>query len=151
MEIQMQCGNEITAYHVVADCSDVPYDTCVDDKKICDVFEQTARIIGAEIIGKSRYRFGSRSPEGCTVFLLLDESHISAHTYANNGKIAIDMFFSSSETKCRIAMDYIKTNLCLKNVKETVLQRFGEAQTDLMSDSPIKSSTFAYAEVSATR
>ena len=39
-----------------------------------------------------RYRFGDDSPPGFAVVVLLDESHCSAHSYADLGLVALDIF-----------------------------------------------------------
>jgi len=47
---------------------------------------------GANVVSQVRYRFGHDSPAGFTAVVVLDESHCSAHTYADLGLIAIDIF-----------------------------------------------------------
>ena len=48
---------------------------------------------GVTIVGENRIVFdGSSSPQGFTFVLLLDESHFSAHCYALEGLLALDMF-----------------------------------------------------------
>jgi len=53
---------------------------------------RAAERAGATVISQVRYRFGEDSPPGFTTVVLLDESHCSAHSYADLGLIAIDVF-----------------------------------------------------------
>ena len=51
-----------------------------------------ATAAGATVISQVRYRFGDESPPGFTAVVLLDESHCSAHSYADLGLVALDIF-----------------------------------------------------------
>ena len=53
---------------------------------------RAAERAGATVISQVRYRFGEESPPGFTAVVLLDESHCTAHSYADLGLIAIDVF-----------------------------------------------------------
>ena len=53
---------------------------------------QAATEAGATVISQIRYRFGDESPAGCTAIVMLDESHVSIHTYADLGLLALDVF-----------------------------------------------------------
>lgn len=53
---------------------------------------QAATEAGATVISQIRYRFGDISPAGCTAIVMLDESHVSVHTYADLGLMALDVF-----------------------------------------------------------
>jgi S-adenosylmethionine decarboxylase len=59
---------------------------------ILEVLARAARKAGATVISQVRYRFGEDSPPGCAAMVLLDESHCSAHSYADLGLLAIDVF-----------------------------------------------------------
>lgn len=94
-------------FHSIIDISRVDFDTCMDDIFILNVLVESANIINANIIATNRYRFGHNSPNGCTAFVLIDESHLSAHTYADNGKIAIDVFTCNGYKECVTATEHI--------------------------------------------
>jgi len=109
--------------HVVLDCYDVPASLCLDDKYLMDTAARLARECGANVINTSRYHFGHNSPPGCTVFVMLDESHISVHTYASDGRMAIDIF-TCGKTDAREVAERLKQELRLTNFKEKCLDRF---------------------------
>lgn len=110
--------------HLIIDCQELPFELCVDDKKLFDILTQAASENGANIISTSRYRFGQSSPAGCTVFLMLDESHISLHTYADDGQMAIDIFTCGKKVDSKKIFETLKTKLQIKQFILKEIERF---------------------------
>jgi S-adenosylmethionine decarboxylase len=109
--------------HVILDCYGVPRDVCLDDRKLLETIVHVTRDRGATIINTSRYHFGHDSPPGCTVFVMLDESHVSVHTYADEGKMAIDVF-TCGGTDAEAIAGQLKSELGLQQTQERSLERF---------------------------
>jgi S-adenosylmethionine decarboxylase len=109
--------------HIILDCYDVSRDLCLDDKRLLETVTNAAKLNNATIINTSRYHFGHNSPPGCTVFVMLDESHISVHTYADRGKMAIDVFTCGNTDAPAIA-EQLKTLFGLDNYTEKSIGRF---------------------------
>lgn len=109
--------------HIILDCCGVPADICHDDRRLLEVVVRAAKSNDATIINTSRYRFGHNSPAGCAVFVMLDESHISVHTYAEEGKMAIDVF-TCGNTSAEAIADDLKTQLKLTGCTEKMIKRF---------------------------
>ena len=109
--------------HVILDCYGVPPDVCLNDKQLLETVVHAAKSNGATIINTSRYRFGHDSPPGCTVFVMMDESHISVHTYAKEGKMAIDVF-ACGKTDAKAIAERLKTELELNKCSEKTIVRF---------------------------
>jgi len=61
-----------------------------------DALVDASRRAGATVISQARYHFGHDSAAGFTAVVLLDESHCSAHSYADEGLLAIDIFTCGS-------------------------------------------------------
>lgn len=78
--------------HLLIDCSGVPREICLNDQLLMESMAQAATEAGATVISQIRYRFGDISPAGCTAIVMLDESHVSVHTYADLGLMALDVF-----------------------------------------------------------
>lgn len=114
----------IKATHAIIDCINVSRDICIDDELLSNVLENAVKITNSKLIAKNRYRFGHNSPDGCTVVLMLDESHMSAHTYADNGKIAFDIFISKPANICEKAVNYILEELKIETYKVEYINRF---------------------------
>ena len=110
--------------HLIIDCHGLPFELCIDDKKLFDILTQTASENGANIISTSRYRFGHNSPPGCTIFLLLDESHISLHTYADQGQMAIDIFTCGGKIDSEKLFQDIKEKININHYTIQEIERF---------------------------
>ena len=82
--------------HLLVDCYNVPHDVCLNDQLVLEAMARGATKAGATVISQVRYHFGHNSPPGFTAFVLLDESHCSAHCYADLGILALDVFTCGS-------------------------------------------------------
>ncbi len=78
--------------HILVDCTSVPREVCLDDKRVLKAMAEGAEKAGATVISQVRYHFGHDSAPGFTAAVLLDESHCTAHSYAELGLMALDMF-----------------------------------------------------------
>lgn len=110
--------------HLIIDCKGLPFELCVDDKKLLETLTEAALTNGLNIITTSRYRFGHNSPPGCTVFIMLDESHISIHTYADQGQMAIDIFTCGEKVNGKKIFETVKNKLQINNFKLKKIERF---------------------------
>ena len=110
-------------HHILIDCRNVPRDVCLDDGKMLEVMARSAAKAGMHVISQVRYHFGHNSAPGYTCVCLLDESHVSAHTYADLGLIALDVFTCGSTDPARI-LDYMREELDLGDVTVKRLPRF---------------------------
>jgi S-adenosylmethionine decarboxylase len=70
---------------------------------------------GANVISQVRYRFGHNSPPGFTAVVVLDESHCSAHTYADLGLIALDVFTCGNTDPGRV-LEFLRQEIDLGDV-----------------------------------
>jgi S-adenosylmethionine decarboxylase len=84
---------------------------------------RAAERAGATVVSQVRYKFGSDSPPGFTAVVVLDESHCSAHTYADLGLIALDVF-TCGQTNPRDVLRYIREEIDLGEVTVTEQGRF---------------------------
>ena len=89
-----------------------------------DVMARAATRAGANVISQVRYRFGHNSPPGFTAVVVLDESHCSAHSYADTGQIAMDVFTCGS-TDPHVVLAGIREDIDLGDVTVREEPRFG--------------------------
>lgn len=47
-------------------------------------------------------------PQGCTIVIALEESHVSCHTWPENGCIAIDVYTCGEENPKLVAIELLK-------------------------------------------
>ena len=110
-------------HHILIDCRNVPRDVCLDDRKMLDVMARSAAKAGMNVISQVRYHFGHNSAPGYTCVCLLDESHVSAHTYADLGLIALDVFTCGKTDPGKI-LEYMREELDLGDVTVRARPRF---------------------------
>ena len=120
--------------HLLIDCSRVPRSVCLDDQAMLDTMARAARRAGATVISQVRYHFGHDSEPGFTAIVLLDESHCSAHSYAELGQIAMDIF-TCGKTSPEKILEYIQEEVDLGEIKTAPISRFaGERQDSPHAD-----------------
>jgi S-adenosylmethionine decarboxylase len=109
--------------HLLIDCRNVPKHVCLDDEKMLNVLAAAAKKAGSTVISQVRYKFGHNSPPGFTVFVMLDESHCSAHSYAEAGLIAMDIF-TCGKTDPENVLKYVIHELDLGTATVKSISRF---------------------------
>jgi len=125
--------------HLLIDCRNVARHVCLDDRLMLNTLAEAAERAGATVISQTRYKFGSDSPPGFTAIVVLDESHCSAHTYADLGLIALDMF-TCGTTDPNDILKYVREVIDLGDIDVRECRRFGVdepfvVETTLASDS----------------
>jgi len=109
--------------HLLVDCCGVSRKICLDDRRMLETMAAAAGLAGAEVISQVRYRFGSGSPPGFTAAVILDESHCTAHSYADQGLVAIDIF-TCGKTDPNDVLQYIRQRIDLGEVSVRSCTRF---------------------------
>jgi S-adenosylmethionine decarboxylase len=109
--------------HLLVDCRNVARELCLDDKVVLNAMARAAERAGATVLSQVRYKFGSDSPPGFAAVVLLDESHCSAHSYADLGLIAMDLF-TCGTTDPRDVFFYLQEELDLGDVEIRLIDRF---------------------------
>ncbi len=113
--------------HLLIDCRNVSRDVCLDDKAVLKAMASSAERAGATVISQVRYHFEHNSAPGFTAMVLLDESHCSAHLYADLGLIALDVF-TCGETNPHDVLKYMQEELDLGDVSIREFGRFDVSQ-----------------------
>lgn len=88
---------------------------------------------GANVINQVRYKFGADSPPGFAAVIVLDESHCSVHTYADEGKMAMDIFTCGSTDPQHI-LDHIQSLIDLGTIAVQRIGRFDACGTRTVVD-----------------
>ncbi|WP_145265463.1 S-adenosylmethionine decarboxylase family protein [Calycomorphotria hydatis] len=109
--------------HLLIDCHNVARDICLNDGLILDAMATAARLAGATVLSQVRYHFGHNSPPGFTCAILLDESHCTAHAYADEGMIALDVF-TCGDTNPHDVLREIQRRVPLGDVTYREVSRF---------------------------
>lgn len=109
--------------HLLVDCRGVSRQNCLNDEAMLNALAQAAADAGATVISSVRYHFGHDSPPGFTLAVLLDESHCTAHSYADLGLLAIDIF-TCGQTKPEDILALLAREIDLGEVKTRMVERF---------------------------
>ncbi len=109
--------------HLLIDCRGVDRAVCLDDGRVLEALATAARRAGANVLSQVRYHFGHNSPPGFAVMILLDESHCSAHSYADLGLIAMDIF-TCGDTDPQDILDYLTHEIPLGQIEVRDVPRF---------------------------
>ena len=109
--------------HLLIDCRNVPRDTCLNDGEMLQAMAKAATKAGANVVSQVRYHFGHNSPPGFTAVVVLDESHCSAHTYADLGLVALDVF-TCGRTDPNDVLKYLREEIDLGDVSVREVPRF---------------------------
>ena len=109
--------------HLLIDCRGVDRHLCLNDGLFLEVMARAAARAGATVISQVRYQFGHNSPPGFTAVVVLDESHCSAHAYADQGQIAMDVFTCGMTDPWQV-LSFIREEIDLGDVSVRELPRF---------------------------
>lgn len=94
--------------HVTMDLRDVDFEKLNDLTFLKEVMFEAANRCGATVVGESFIQF---SPQGVTGVLVLSESHLSIHTYPEEGFAAVDCYTCGYTVDPEVACDYMKAAL----------------------------------------
>lgn len=78
--------------HVLVELYDCDPHTIDDVEKVRGALRSAAEAIRATVVGEAFHRF---SPQGVSGVLLIAESHLSCHTWPENGYVALDLYTCS--------------------------------------------------------
>ena len=106
--------------HILFDLIDCPYDLLNEEEFIKD------SLINASVIAKSPYiRIDTNKfdPQGVTGYALLEESHMSIHTWPENGIAKCDIFCCGDAAEPRKAVEYLHRRFKSKEVRKWICDR----------------------------
>ncbi len=115
--------------HVTMDLRGAPYEKLNDSAYLKRVMIEAAHRCGATIVGEQFVKF---DPQGVTGVLVLSESHLSIHTYPEEGFAAIDCYTCGEHVDPAVACDYLRDVLGGQVAGYRALQRGTGDITDLV-------------------
>jgi S-adenosylmethionine decarboxylase len=91
--------------HLLLEVYDVEFDLLNDSITLQEVMEKGIGRAGMNILNIFSHCF---IPQGCTIVIALSESHVSCHTWPENGCIAIDVYTCGDGNPRLIALEILK-------------------------------------------
>ncbi|MCK9556102.1 adenosylmethionine decarboxylase [bacterium] len=102
--------------HIVVDVINCDKDILNDANFLKETIELSAIKANATVLNIESRTF---QPQGVTVYCLLEESHISIHTWPEHGVALIDAFTCGSKCKPEDAIEYIMDKI--KGISENYI------------------------------
>lgn len=106
--------------HVTMDLREVSFDKLNDADFLRTHMFEAAQRSGATVVGENFVKF---APQGVTGVLVLSESHLSIHTYPEDGFAAVDCYTCGTTVDPEVATEYLKTVLGGRVAGYRALQR----------------------------
>jgi S-adenosylmethionine decarboxylase len=91
-----------------------------DEGFIRDTMFQAAKWCKSKLIALHSHKF---SPQGVTAVALLSESHISIHTWPENGIAVCDIFTCGDYTTPEDAVEYVRAELNAAEIVKQIIVR----------------------------
>ncbi len=106
--------------HVAMDLREVSFEKLNDVEFLRSMMYEAANRCGATVVGENFVQF---HPQGVTGVLVLSESHLTIHTYPEEGFAAIDCYTCGHTVDPEVACDYMKAVLGGRVAGYRALQR----------------------------
>lgn len=91
--------------HLLLEVYDVKYDLINDAIALGEVMVSGIKRAGMTILNVFHHCF---VPQGCTIVIALSESHVSCHTWPEEGCIAIDVYTCGEGNPKLVAIEILK-------------------------------------------
>lgn len=109
--------------HLIVDCRDVPRSTCLDEEGMMVAIGDVLQEHNCTILNRFGQRLGKNSPPGFAITFTLDESHVTAHSYADEQKLAIDIF-TCGTVHPQVILSALKKKVRLGKLETREVERF---------------------------
>ncbi len=105
---------------LLLDCFGVNTERCSDSTRLLELLRSVAAAAELTIVGSGAHQFENG---GATAFLLLSESHVSAHSWPEHDYLAIDLFSCGDSSKL-VAAEEVATRISgASYVQRSIVER----------------------------
>ena len=108
-----------TGTHIIVEAAGCSRETLTDPEKIEQIFMEAAKLANMTVKASYFFRF---SPTGVSGAVIVAESHISIHTWPEEGYAAIDVY-TCGESDPERAVDYILRKIGAKHAHISEIKR----------------------------
>jgi len=119
MEKSLQ-PNRMLGKHAIIDLSGCNSEIIRNCKFIHDTLVEAADIARLTVLGIMDHRF---APEGYTAVLMLEESHLSIHTWPEYNYASIDLYSCNLQTDFQAVIDFLTNEFQATVTRFTFLER----------------------------
>ena len=107
-------------YHYIIEASGCDKEILRDSNKLKDILVQGAKIGKMDVRTVHFYKF---SPTGVSGMVIVSESHVSIHTWPEEGYAAIDVYICGESTEPEKTIDYILEKIGAEYAHITEIKR----------------------------
>lgn len=112
--------SRILGKHAIYDLSGCDPNILDDPASISEVIHRAADIAQITTLGSMEHHF---EPQGYSMVLILEESHLSVHTWPEHGYAAVDLFSCSLRTDFVAVRDFLAAQFRARAVEYALLAR----------------------------
>jgi S-adenosylmethionine decarboxylase len=108
-------------YHIIIDLNNVPDQSLDDDQGLESFLSELPGLIDMKILKGPEIMRGIPENPGLTGFVIIDFSHISAHTFTNSKEVLVDIFSCKpydQDTAIQATLNHFKVNRENAKIKE---------------------------------
>lgn len=109
--------------HLIVDCHDVPRSVCLNTDAMMKAIGESLLEHRCTVLNQFGRTLGKDSPPGYAITFTLDESHVTSHSYADDGKLAIDIF-TCGTVHPRVILDSLRKKVQLGKLETREVERF---------------------------
>lgn len=110
--------------HLLIDLVNLDRAVCLNAEAWIKAFVKSSENLGMEVISTHSHVFEPPKAPGMTAYVLLNSSHFSVHTYAEEGKAAIDLF-ACTDGDLMLAFTAIKGILGIREDNISMIKQVG--------------------------
>lgn len=118
--MENESPNIVLGHHAIIDLSGCSSEIINDHKLVYDILVQTAQIAKVTVVGSLDRSF---TPQGYTAILVLEESHLSIHTWPEYNHVSIDLYSCNLQTDFHAIKDFLVEKFQAVITKFTLLKR----------------------------
>ena len=106
--------------HAIVDLSGCDPQIVRNHKLILDILKQATQIARVTIVGMQERCF---TPEGYSAVLVLEESHLSVHTWPEHNYVSLDLYSCNLDTDFEAVEKFLVKKFKAQHVVSTLLDR----------------------------
>ncbi len=106
--------------HIIAEFMGCSFETLDDHSALADLLRNAAHNANATVLNVSTHQF---EPHGISGLVLLQESHISIHTWPEFGYAAIDIYTCGEHVSSQAAIDTLAAFFKPTDIKQIEIKR----------------------------
>jgi len=95
---------------LIINAKNVPFEICVNDELIFETLTEAAHLMGMKIRASASYKCGDVTPPGAICMVMVDQSFVYCHSFADIGRMSIRVF-TCGECDSMKGWNFIKEKL----------------------------------------